>query len=171
VPVGSRPAKAAAGLFVLVPAWLSLVLLFENGSARGRVLLLVLLVLIWLADIAAYFCGRRWGRVKLAPRISPGKTRVGAYAAIISSGLYGLAGAGLMGMQAYEMFIFTCICMLTVVASIMGDLLESLMKRGVKLKDSGHLLPGHGGVLDRIDSMTAAAPVFAAGIWLLELAA
>lgn len=165
----SRLVKAIIGLFVLVPAWASMVLLHDGGSERGRVLLMTLLVMIWLADIAAYFCGRRWGRIKLAPRISPGKTRAGAYAAIIACGIYGMAVAVLMGMHPREVFIFTCICMLTVIASIIGDLLESLMKRGVNLKDSSHLLPGHGGLLDRIDSLTAAGPVFLAGLWFTGL--
>jgi phosphatidate cytidylyltransferase len=157
--------KSAIGLLVLIPAWISLILLHDGGSDRGRAMLVVLLVLIWTADVAAYFGGRRWGRVRLADRISPGKTREGAYTAMLASALVSLLAAISIDMQPYEIIVFIIIGMITVTASIAGDLLESLMKRSANLKDSGDLLPGHGGLLDRIDSMTAAGPVFLACLW------
>jgi phosphatidate cytidylyltransferase len=153
------------GFLVLVPAWLSLVLLHEHAP-DGRYLLLYLLVLVWVADIAAYFGGRKWGKVKLASHISPGKSREGVYAALLGSALFSSAIAGLMDLQLIEVVMFILLSMLTVLASIAGDLLESLMKRRANLKDSGSLLPGHGGVLDRVDSLTAAGPVFVAGLYL-----
>jgi phosphatidate cytidylyltransferase len=153
------------GFLVLVPAWLSLVLLHEHAP-DGRYLLLYLLVLVWVADIAAYFGGRKWGKVKLASHISPGKSLEGVYAALLGSVLFSSVIAGLMDLQPIEVVMFILLSVLTVLASIAGDLLESLMKRRANLKDSGSLLPGHGGVLDRVDSLTAAGPVFVAGLYL-----
>lgn len=159
--------KAAMGLLVLVPAWLSLVVL-RTDLHHGPDLVLFLLVLVWSADSAAYFAGRRWGRTRLSSAVSPGKTWEGLGAGIAAGILVGLAYARLEGMQGVEMLKFLFICTITVLASVVGDLTESLMKRNIQIKDSGRLLPGHGGVLDRIDSLTAAGPVFLAGMWLME---
>lgn len=159
--------KAVIGFIVLVPAWLSIVLLHSRGQASGYILLF-LLVLIWTADTSAYFAGKRWGKTKLAHKVSPGKTWEGVYGALAATSLIVLIYAVTLGMQAIEISIFLLICLVTVLASILGDLLESMMKRSVNIKDSSGLLPGHGGVLDRIDSLTAAAPVFFTGIWLME---
>ncbi|MEX2353366.1 MAG: phosphatidate cytidylyltransferase, partial [Gammaproteobacteria bacterium] len=161
----SRVFTTLAGLLVLLPAWLSLILLHQQGS-DGRVLLIYLLMLTWIADISAYFGGRRWGKKTLCNHISPGKTREGLYVALIMCGLFSLVFAVLIKFQAIEIIMFVLLSALTVLASVSGDLLESLMKRRAGLKDSGSLLPGHGGVLDRIDSITAAGPVFVAGIYL-----
>lgn len=159
--------KSALGLLVLVLAWLSL-LLVHGVYQDGPYLVLFLLVLIWVADSCAYFTGRRWGRIKLAPRISPGKTWEGVYGA--------LAGAALCGVVLFWwrpesgsilMLIFFSVVIALV--SIVGDLFESLLKRQSGLKDSGTLLPGHGGVLDRIDSLCAASPLFLCGLQLLEM--
>ena len=163
----SRPLKAAIGLLVLVTAWFSLVLLREGGSHKGS-LVLFLFVLIWLADSAAYFSGRRWGKTRLCSRISPGKTLEGVWGALFSAGLLALAYARVENLPGIDTVIFTIICLITVLISIIGDLLVSMMKRAENLKDSGHLLPGHGGILDRIDSLTAAAPVFYAGFSLWD---
>jgi phosphatidate cytidylyltransferase len=150
---------------VLLPTWTSLVALHARAP-DGRWWLLFLLVLVWIADTAAFFVGRRWGRRRLASVVSPGKSWEGVLAGLAG----GIAAGAVFGlyrdMQGVEMLVFLLICGGTVAASVVGDLMESMMKRSANLKDSGNLLPGHGGVLDRIDSLTAAAPVFLAG-WLL----
>ncbi len=165
--VGSRFSwlDAVIGLLMLVPAWAALVQLHARELA-GPGLLLFLMVLIWVADSGAYFAGRRWGRNKLAPAISPGKTREGVYGAVAGMLLCGLllhywgvvANLGLAGVLA--------LCLVTGLLSVAGDLFESLFKRRRGVKDSGNLLPGHGGMLDRIDSLTAAGPVFLFGLLL-----
>lgn len=163
----SRFLKACTGLVVLIPAWLSLILLREDEYVRGS-LVLFLFVLIWLADSAAYFSGRRWGKSRLCSRISPGKTVEGVYGALLSACVLALPYAIVNNVQGIEIPIFIIICLMTVLASIVGDLVVSMMKRAANLKDSSHLLPGHGGVMDRIDSLTAAAPVFYAGLWVWD---
>jgi len=158
--------KAVIGLVILVPAWLSLLLLQDNGTPEGRSRLLLLLLIIWTADIAAYFSGRAWGKHTLASRISPGKTWEGAFGAIIASLLMTVGFIMINRIQHDEISVYFVLGLIAVPVSIIGDLFESLMKRAANLKDSGKLLPGHGGVLDRIDSLTAAGPVFYAGYWL-----
>ena len=155
------------GLIVLIPACVSAVVLHAyEPDAINRVLFLF--VLIWSADIAAYFSGRRWGKHKLCSKVSPGKSWEGVYGALASSVLMALIYAKWSHWQGVELFILMSICIITVLASILGDLLESLMKRINNVKDSGSILPGHGGVLDRIDSLTAALPVFLFSFWLWE---
>jgi phosphatidate cytidylyltransferase len=127
----------------------------------------MMMVLVWLADSGAYFTGRQWGKTKLAPAISPGKTWEGVYGGLFSS----LVFAGIAGMLFSESvkwaLMFMLVAGIAVLFSVVGDLLESLMKRHSGIKDSGHIIPGHGGILDRIDGMVAAAPVFlAAYLWL-----
>jgi phosphatidate cytidylyltransferase len=148
-------ALALAGWVVLVPAWLALAVLQKSAG-----LLLAVLVFIWLADTAAYFAGHRFGRNKLAPLISPGKTWegvIGAFAAVI---LYAWLLSLLLQPEGnvfdrVSMMLFACV--LTALG-ITGDLFESWIKRQAGAKDSGQLLPGHGGILDRVDSLTAALP-------------
>jgi phosphatidate cytidylyltransferase len=124
-------------------------------------------MLVWAADSAAYFAGRRFGKRKLAPYVSPGKTREGVYAALAVTGLAVAVGAVFLGLDASSNLLLILLTLVTVSASVSGDLCESWLKRRRAIKDSGALLPGHGGMLDRIDSMTAAAPVFALGLtWL-----
>lgn len=163
---GLDPALAAVGLIVLIGPWLAILYLHAYSSA-GPYLVLFLLLLIWVADILAYFTGRRWGRAKLAPVLSPGKTRAGVYGALASAALCGVLAGWWMGLPPGSVMRLTLLCVLTAFISVIGDLFESLVKRRRDLKDSGQLLPGHGGVLDRIDSLTAAAPLFTLGIlWL-----
>jgi len=161
----SRLLKTVQGMLVLVPAWLSLVLLHGAGT-HSRLIVVLLLLLVWTADIAAYFTGRRWGRAKLSPLISPGKTWAGLYGALIATQVVALAWALFDNIQGIDMLLFLILCLITVLASVLGDLQVSLLKRSIHVKDSGSLLPGHGGVLDRIDSLTAAAPVFVTGLLL-----
>jgi phosphatidate cytidylyltransferase len=157
--------QAVIGLLVLVPTWLAVVGL-HGGSERGPYWVLYLLSLIWVADSGAYFGGRCWGRHKLAPAVSPGKTWEGVASAILVSTLYAVLGAGFFGLEGNQWPAFIVLSLVTVAFSILGDLTESMFKRHAGIKDSGNLLPGHGGVLDRIDSVTAAAPVFVVGLWL-----
>lgn len=164
--VGADPGLLGVGLLVLVAPWAALLDLHQRGDA-GPWLVLFLILLIWTADIAAYFVGRRFGRVKLAPAISPGKTREGVYGALAGACLGGLALGGLLSLGVAGTLIVALVCAVTVSLSVVGDLYESLLKRRRGLKDSSNLLPGHGGLLDRIDSVTAAAPVFALGIVLI----
>jgi phosphatidate cytidylyltransferase len=150
-----RAALAAAGFVVLVPAALAMVLL-EPGEA------LLVLAVAWIADTGAYFAGTRWGRRKLAPAISPGKTWEGAAGGLIGAAAYAMIlSLILAGAQATRMAAFVGAAALLVTVSIVGDLFESAAKRQAGVKDSGALLPGHGGVLDRIDSATAVLPVAA----------
>ncbi len=160
LPTNANWLVSVVGALVLVAVYLALLQLL----AHSRTLLTVLFLLIWCADSAAFFAGRAWGKTKLAHRVSPGKTWVGVGAALVS----GLAvGAVLVVLEDLPPLPVLGIALLTVSASIVGDLLESLLKRREGLKDSGTLLPGHGGVLDRIDSLLAGAPVFALTIGLV----
>lgn len=153
------------GFVVLVPTWAALVLLHRNGTP-GLYLMLSLFVIVWGADSGAYFAGRRWGRRKLAPHISPGKTWEGAGGGLAVVALAMMVAAWLMDYDWANLLTFVLLGVVTAMFSIVGDLLESLMKRRRGVKDSGRILPGHGGVLDRIDSLTAAAPVFVLGLLL-----
>ena len=149
---------AAVGWLVLVPCWFALVLL--HSGANGPYLVMFLFVLIWSADTGAYFAGRLFGRRRLASQVSPGKTLEGLAGATLAVVVVTMVTADetrAMGLVAP--FVVALVVMLV---SVLGDLTESLFKRRAGLKDSGTLLPGHGGVLDRIDSLTAAAPVFVA---------
>ncbi len=154
------------GFVVLVPTWVALVLLHRNGTP-GLYLMLSLFVIVWGADSGAYFAGRRWGRRKLAPRVSPGKTWEGAGGGLAVVVPAMAVAAWLMDYDWGNLFSFVLLGIVTAMFSIVGDLLESLMKRRRGVKDSGAILPGHGGILDRIDSLTAAAPVFVLGLLLL----
>ncbi len=150
------PVWLSAGLLVLVPSWLALVWL----QAFSPGLTLLLLVVVWAADSLAYFSGRRWGRHRLAPRVSPGKTLEGLAGGVLGSLLLAFLLLLIAPASGLPWPLLMGGCLLAVLFSVLGDLLESLCKRVAGIKDSGSLLPGHGGVLDRIDSLTAAAPVF-----------
>ena len=162
------PMQAMIGILVLVPAWLAVVILHGSGGS-GPYWLLYMLSLIWVADSGAYFGGRRWGKRKLAEAVSPGKTWEGAVSALALSAIYAVAAAKVLGVAGNQWPLFVVLSLITVAFSIIGDLTESMFKRHAGLKDSGNLLPGHGGILDRIDSVTAAAPVFVVGLWLTGL--
>jgi phosphatidate cytidylyltransferase len=166
---GSHPLLTAwVGLLLLGPAFLALVLL--HARLQGPLWILFLLVLIWAADTGAYFSGRGFGRHKLAVRVSPGKTWEGAAGGLLLSALAaGLAGYWLFGFEGRQLGLFVLLCAGVVVFSIVGDLTESMFKRQAGVKDSGTLFPGHGGVLDRLDSLFAAAPLFLGGLLLLGL--
>jgi len=154
-PTRVQPFTAGfAGLFALVPCWLALVYVtLETGSTRW---VLFTLALVWAADTGAFFAGRWFGRVPLAPRVSPKKTWEGVFGGIVTSALVAWAAAYYLFAVEVWPFVITCIAVAAV--SVVGDLTESMLKRAVGLKDSGSVFPGHGGMLDRIDSVTAAAP-------------
>jgi phosphatidate cytidylyltransferase len=149
-------AACVAGFLVLLPAWLSLKELLYT-DVGGRRLLLLALAIVWAADVGAYFAGRRLGRVKLAPRVSPGKTWEGVIGGLACAALAAAAGALVLGHSPWEAL---ALGVSVGAISIVGDLTVSMFKRTAGLKDSGNLFPGHGGVLDRVDSLTAAAPLF-----------
>jgi phosphatidate cytidylyltransferase len=167
VDVGGVFRRALAGGLVLVPAWAAAVALHGSPGA-GPWILVYLLAVVWCADTAAFFVGRRWGRRRLASRVSPGKSWEGAAGALVCLVPLALACAGPLGMHGADRMAFVLLTLASAVVSILGDLTESLYKRLAGLKDSGGLLPGHGGVLDRIDSLTAAAPLFFLGFSWLE---
>lgn len=159
--------KLLAGFLIVVPAWCGL-LQVHGGGNHGPWWTLFGLMLVWVADSGAYLAGSRWGTTKLAPRISPGKTWAGVYGALAASAVVGVIGAWLLGMRGLPLAGIFLLAMLTVLASIVGDLYESLIKRHANVKDSGDLFPGHGGMFDRLDSVFAALPVWAAGLALLR---
>jgi phosphatidate cytidylyltransferase len=162
---GSRPARAVLGVLVLLSAWIGLA--FLRHAAEGAWLILYVIALVACADIGAYFTGRALGKHKLAPAVSPGKTVEGLVGGILSVALLAFlvsmfalpAGTSTVG--------FLLLSMVTALASVLGDLVESMIKRHQGVKDSGTLLPGHGGVMDRIDSLAAAIPVFAFGMTIM----
>ena len=121
--------------------------------------------LIWVADIAAYFVGKRFGKNKLAPKLSPGKSREGVLGALLASVVMAIIGLQMFTFSKQASLYFIGLCVLTALISVVGDLYESLLKRNAGVKDSGTILPGHGGVLDRVDSITAAAPGYLLGLY------
>ena len=159
----ARVFKLGAATLSVVPAWCALALIHRDGHGW----LLVALAVVWAADTGAYFSGRAFGRRKLAPRISPNKTLEGLAGGMLAAVVVALAGAALLGTGASMLPFVALVAFVTVLFSVVGDLFESLLKRHVGAKDSGDLIPGHGGLLDRLDSVLAALPVFALGkIWL-----
>jgi len=155
---GNKPLGLALGVALIVPTWAALVAL----HARGAWLLLAAMALVWVADIAAYFAGRAFGRHKLAPAISPGKTWEGVAGAVVGVMLYGyLLREALTEMHRVDALVLALGLALLTALSIVGDLFESLLKRQANVKDSSQLLPGHGGVLDRIDSQISTLPLVA----------
>jgi len=160
--------KLLAGVFVIFPAWVAMVTI-HGHEPHGPWWTLLALVIVWAADIGAYFSGRTFGKRKLAPQISPGKTWAGAYGAIVAGVLVTMIGGWLLDVRGIRLLALALLAVITVGASIIGDLIESLMKRHAKVKDSGTMIPGHGGLLDRMDSVFAALPVFVAGLLLLGL--
>lgn len=154
-------------IFSIVIPLYSLIYLRDMYNAHGY--LFYLLMLIWGADIFAYFAGKHLGKNKLAPHVSPGKTWQGAYGALAGTLLVSIVGSYFFGLTISAVIVFSVLSIVVVIVSIFGDLSESLYKRQSGLKDSGNLLPGHGGILDRIDSLIAAAPFYIVGLFVAGL--
>jgi len=168
----ARLFKLAAGTLAIVPAWCALCLIHSNnfmnlGGVRQHLWLLTALAIVWAADSGAYFAGRTFGKRKLAPRISPNKTVEGLVGGLVAGVVVGLLGGWLAGVQASQIAALAAVSVSAVLISVVGDLFESLLKRHVGAKDSGNIIPGHGGILDRIDGVIAALPVFLIGRELL----
>ncbi|MEL6199278.1 MAG: phosphatidate cytidylyltransferase [Pseudomonadota bacterium] len=161
-----RALVLVGGPLTLVPAGFALIALTRNEmltTLNGAGLLLFVLVTIWGADVGAYFAGRAMGKRKLAPHVSPNKTWEGVFGGLALVALIGLAGAWITGLAWFRL---VPLCIAVAAISIVGDLTVSLFKREAGIKDSGTLFPGHGGILDRIDSIAAGTPLFVAGIYL-----
>jgi len=163
----ARVFKLAAGTLAVVPAWCALALI-HAGEPSGNRWLLAALAVVWAADTGAYFAGRRFGgrlfgNRKLAPRISPNKTFEGLFGGLIGAVAAGLGFAAIAGTSLAQAPAVAAVALVAALFSVIGDLFESLLKRHVGAKDSSQLIPGHGGVLDRLDGVLAALPVFALG--------
>ena len=162
--VGGSSVGLLVGAIVLIPTWLALIQLRQ----AGELVLLGFMAIVWVADSGAYFFGRALGRHKLAPTISPGKTWEGAFGGALAVMVYGFACRQFASAYVTSpVWLFVLALVLYTVLSVMGDLFESLMKRQAGMKDSGTILPGHGGALDRIDSLTSTLPI---AVLLLHLA-
>jgi phosphatidate cytidylyltransferase len=160
--------RGLMGLFVLIPCWFALNYL--RYAVNGSYVLLYLFIIIWGADIGAYFAGRKWGKHKMLPSVSPGKSWEGLLGAIMTTFIVALPVIFLYQLSYKHIPALLGISIITVLFSVIGDLFESMLKRNAGLKDSGTLLPGHGGMLDRIDSLCAAAPIFTLGlVWVSKL--
>jgi phosphatidate cytidylyltransferase len=166
--LAARAGKLVNGLFVLIPAWFAAVYLLLVDGRRPALLLYALLV-VWVADTFAYFAGHKWGRHKLAPDISPGKSVEGVAGGFAGSLILAVpAGLLVWHWQGWALLAWLMLAAVTMLVSVLGDLTESLHKRLAGVKDSGSILPGHGGVLDRIDALTSALPVFALGWFYMQ---
>ncbi|XEI34775.1 phosphatidate cytidylyltransferase [Aeromonas veronii] len=164
--------KSLFGLVTLVPFFWSLVAIrgynFYHDPMMGAWILLFVMGLVWAADSGAYFFGKAFGKHKLAPAVSPGKTIEGMCGGLFTASVLAIGVTWSMGFVPAKMITVLFCSLLAVLASVLGDLTESMFKREAGIKDSGTLLPGHGGILDRIDSLTAALPVFLLSYLLLS---
>lgn len=165
---GNRPVMAIMGVMVLLPAWIALYWLL--GRWHGEAWFALVVGVVVSSDIGAFFGGRAFGRRRLAPSVSPGKTWEGLLCGLVLALLVAAAAAPWLGIVAGDWLPWLALVLVTSLAGVLGDLGESMLKRACGLKDSGALLPGHGGILDRIDSLSAALPIFALGVAVLDLA-
>ena len=163
---GNTVVRALIGVLLLVPTWLALSYLRLQG--QGVLLIIYVLLVVIAADVGAYFAGRAWGRAKLAVNVSPGKSWAGFWGGLAASQVLALVLAQFWpGGLPIALLPFMVLSGVTSLVSVLGDLLESMVKRHQGVKDSGNLLPGHGGLMDRLDSLTAAVPVFTLGTLLV----
>lgn len=153
---GSRWVRGLMGYLVLMPAWLAMVILIH--AHQGEWLIMIVVLIVAFADIGAYFSGRAFGKHKLATNVSPKKTWEGLVGGVVANLIF--VALLLLALNVDQWPMLLGLVMITVLASVLGDLLESMVKRHRGIKDSGNILPGHGGILDRLDSLTAALPLF-----------
>ncbi|WP_260261164.1 phosphatidate cytidylyltransferase [Vibrio intestinalis] len=162
---GSKVLRHIFGMLTLLPFFWAIVMLRAEGittdAYHGSKLVLYVCFIVWAADSGAYFAGKSFGKRKMAPHVSPNKTIEGLVGGIITAILVGWAAATSFDIEFSSLGAFVIITLVTVVISVLGDLVESMFKRVSGIKDSSNIIPGHGGVLDRVDSLTAAFPVFA----------
>lgn len=161
-----RLSKGLMGLICLLPAWWALSQLHNYGG-HGVAYFLFTFFIVWAADIGAYFAGKRFGKRKLAPNVSPGKTIEGLLGGLLSVAVLSIVAGLWFEFEGTKLLLFIVLTVAVAGYSVFGDLFESLMKRQAGIKDSSNLLPGHGGILDRIDSVLAAAPLFLFGLLTL----
>lgn len=161
----SKVVKALFGLLTLLPLFWAMVVLrsvnMDQDFYFGATLLMYVFVLVWAADIGAYFCGKKFGKHKIAPNVSPGKTIEGFLGGLCCAMIVAVCGVIFFTVPEHKIVPYLLVSLITMIVSALGDFSESIFKREAGLKDSSNLLPGHGGILDRIDSLTAAIPVFA----------
>ncbi len=164
---GASVIRALMGPIVIIPTVIAL--LYLLGLENGEWLFLYVIGIVASADIGAYFAGRRWGNAKLAAKVSPGKSWAGFWGGVFVVTVYSLCISQFTDINVLSMPQWLAITLCASLASVLGDLLESMLKRHRGIKDSSQLLPGHGGILDRVDSMTAAAPIFVLLLMLLRV--
>lgn len=164
----NRSLKLLAGSLCVIPAWCALAWLHGNGMIGPRWALFAIAI-AWAADTGAYFAGVRYGKTKLAPRISPGKSWEGVIGGVVAILLLAVAATPWLGLFWSELSWLLLLTTVTMVFSVVGDLFESLMKRHSGYKDSSDLIPGHGGLMDRLDSLLAVLPIFVIGKSWLDL--
>lgn len=156
--------KLVIGLLILLPAWQGLIWIKQGPLGNWQIM--AVMVLVWGADVGAYFSGKAFGKRKLAPKVSPGKSWEGVYGGLVLSLLITTVVGFVRDWTVAQLLMGLIGAALIVFVSVVGDLTESMFKRQSGIKDSSNLLPGHGGVLDRIDSLTAAIPIFAVLLWM-----
>ncbi|WP_371189016.1 CDP-archaeol synthase [Thalassotalea maritima] len=159
-----RSIRGIFGLLTLAPTWLAFVTLrgheYNIDTYHGSQLIMFLFALVWSADIGAYFTGKRFGKNKLMPNVSPGKTIEGFLGGMACAAMVAVITGLVLTVSSEQLIKIIILAVVVSIVSVIGDLTESMLKRQAGVKDSGRILPGHGGVLDRIDSLTATAPIF-----------